>query len=855
MAGDSSEYVAAEPIASWRIGVAVRALDFLRDPVDGVVLAVADTSGEIQFYDPHQGGQEVRRDGEPVRFTMPTYDFVALPRPSGWPDLAAVGGNSAIRIFDISGGELRTTVELPSRDELRVVDALSQPNGSTLVAAGGRDGVVHLWREGASELERLEGHVGQVLLLNALRVERCLAVADQEGITMWDLSGPSAERRWFQEGRSRALAVLRERGEVRVVSAGADGIHLWDAASGRRVAHIADDRNIVSLVALDAEPGEQTLAVATDRTVTLWSPTTEELPNTQLAKAPEGTLKALARILVRDGTLLAAGDERGNITVWRLRSRRSVANLVGIHEDWVNSLAAVRLANQQALVASASDDRSVRLWDLARAEPYRMPIQFQPPAQVLAVVPVGRDLAMGDQLGYLRRWSIEQDAIRWETHTSYGPVRAMASFHTDDGWRIVSAGGSGQCLILDARSGRVVRILSRPLGPRGMGKSLGQAATSVRAVTAVLVDDRWLVAAGDLAGRIDVWDAVSGEIWWELPDAHPNGQVRSLACVRTGTRVLLGSGSSTGALALWDLAERRQVEWTTAHEGPVSALCPLWNGSAWLLASGGADRALRLWDPEGISSPLSEVSGAHESWVRALVEVPTADTAGHKAAQLASGDEGGSVRLWQVRHRWLVLSNYGQRAADDRERPTNPNPVAWSRDPRRDASANQFDERRIVSHREYGVVHDEPSSSRRQGPVGLAAVVGLLAFLAAQALPNGLSGSTAYLIGFAAVVFAGALLTFMAQVADRWRRARTRELVDAVLIAGQRGAAGERTVGTEASLERLARLLSKYRTADRTPEREELVRILEEAIAASAVAAAEQEARRPGEVLIRDVDR
>lgn len=652
-----------EPLASWRVGVAVRAMHFFRHPESGVTLAVADAHGEVRLYDPEQGGRRVTRDedGTVVEFEVPwaapVQALTHLPRPTGWPDLVAVGGDGTTRTFDLLTGRMRIPRTLAVAEELTVVDTVPAADGSAMIAVAGRGDAVYLWRGGDSEPERLSGHTGPVRVLNALRVERQLAAVDESGITVWDLSGTTAKVRSFCPGRSRSVAVLREQGQVRLVSAAADGIHLWNLDTGRQLAHFARAYNIASVVAFDAEPGEQMLAIASDQTVTLWSPATEALSKTQLDGVPAGTLKVLTRILTGNGTLLAAGDERGNITVWRLAPQRRAANLVGTHKDWINDLAVVAPPAQPRLLASASDDRTVRLWNIAEVKPHGDPVRFSPETQVQAVAAVDGDLAVGDQLGFIRRLPVDRDRPIWESRTDHPPARSMTSFRSPDGWRIVSAGGSGHCTIWDAQSGEVVRELRPP----SAADPAGPPPAAVRAVAAAELDGRWYVAAGDMEGRIEVWDAGTGEVYWPLPYAHRHEQVRSLAVVEAGGRVMLASGSSAGIIRLWDLAERRQVAETTGHGGPVSALCPVREGAAWRLASGGADRDVRLWDPDSFEHPLSEIINAHERWVRALVQVPSTESAaalGDEGTFLASGGEEGSIRLWQVRDGQLMLSTH-----------------------------------------------------------------------------------------------------------------------------------------------------------------------------------------------------
>ena len=68
-----------------------------------------------------------------------------------------------------------------------------------------------------------------------------------------------------------------------------------------------------------------------------------------------------------NGMLLASGSDNGTMKLWDVATRESIATLKG-HTEYVRSVA---FSPDGTLLASGSDDGTVKLWDVVTRERYR----------------------------------------------------------------------------------------------------------------------------------------------------------------------------------------------------------------------------------------------------------------------------------------------------------------------------------------------------------------------------------------------------------------------------------------------------------------------------------------------------
>jgi WD40 repeat protein len=310
-----------------------------------------------------------------------------------------------------------------------------------------------------------------------------------------------------------------------------------------------------------------------------------------------------------------------------VQPRSERAPLYG-HQDEVTAVCPVTVAGQ-GLLASASHDGAVRIWDPGTSEP-RGVIDGHG-GWLLGICPVtvgGRTLLAGAAADFtVRMWDPEtgEQRARLKGHRSW--VRAVCPVTVDGRELLASASDDGMVRIWDPSTG-------------GEHAALEGHRTAVRAVCAVTVGGRELLASGGGDGTVRIWNPETGRHRAAL-EGHKGG-VHGVCAVTVGGRELLASGGADGTVRIWDPETGQPRAVVEGHQGEVRAACPVTVGVRELLASAGADGTVRIWDP-GTGQQRAPLKG-HRGRVLGVCA-----TRVDGRELLASAGDDGMVRIWDSR--------------------------------------------------------------------------------------------------------------------------------------------------------------------------------------------------------------
>ncbi|MGD0068605.1 MAG: caspase family protein, partial [Streptosporangiaceae bacterium] len=331
-----------------------------------------------------------------------------------------------------------------------------------------------------------------------------------------------------------------------------------------------------------------------------------------------GPVRTAAAAELDDRPVVISGSDDRTVRVWDLATGTPVGNPFTGHTGPVRTAAAAELEGRPVVI-SGSDDCTVRVWDLATGTPVGNPFTGHTDVvnAVTATELEGRPVVIsGSDDRTVRVWDLATGTPVGNPFTGHDDV-VNAVTATELEGRPVVISGSDDCTarVWDLATGTPVRVWDlaarTPFRVRNLGTN------QVYAVTAVELGGRPVVVSGSNDWLVQVWDLATGEPVRHAFTGH-TGPVRAVAATKLDGRPVVISGSDDRTVRVWDLATGTPVgDPFTGHTGDVYAMTAAELEGRPVVISGSDDRTVRAWDLA--TSPLvRDPFTGHDGPVRAV---------------------------------------------------------------------------------------------------------------------------------------------------------------------------------------------------------------------------------------------
>jgi eukaryotic-like serine/threonine-protein kinase len=408
-------------------------------------------------------------------------------------------------------------------------------------------------------------------------------------------------------------------------------VKIWDAATGNVLQTLPDLPARVYAIAFS--PDSRFLACALGQHQHRSQPAPDEVHIFDAAAGRmAGILRGHAGPVMRVAynpkfPMLASGSDDGTVKLWNPAKPDAVPVTLE-HDGPITSVAFS--PDGKWLVSASYGDPTIKVWDVQTGTQAVLLRGHTAPVLSLAFSRDGRRIGSAGVDRLVRIWdfhpefhlAVEAFALRGHT----GDIGSVA--FSPDGWRLASAAQSEPVKVWNALE-QPTGLLLQPTEPQVNAVVFGP-------------DSCLLVTAAERMIRI--WNAELGTLTAVL-----RGHRRPLECAAIGPdRRHLATGSADGTVKVWDLETGEEVRTLVGHHDAVMGVA--YSADGRVIASGSKDRTVRIWDAEQ----------GKELRVLKQHTAPVASVAlSSDGRYLASASDDGRVSVWDPNTESLLFSLIG----------------------------------------------------------------------------------------------------------------------------------------------------------------------------------------------------
>ena len=271
-----------------------------------------------------------------------------------------------------------------------------------------------------------------------------------------------------------------------------------------------------------------------------------------------------------DGKVLATASDDNTIKLWNLATKQEIRTLKG-HSGWIW---AVAISPDGKILASGSADKTIKLWNLETGEEIRTLKGHSDGVASVAFSGDGKLLASGSLDKTIKLWNVE---TKQEIYTFRGHLAAVASVaFSSDNITLASGSWDKTIKLWSVETKKEIRTLK--------GHS------DIVLAIAFSPDSKQL-ASGSKDKTIKLWNLLTGET---INTMRGHDEKVTAVAYANPDNMTLASGSNDNTIKLWDTRTGKEIHSLKKDSGYVYTVAISPDGN--IIASGGsADNIIKIW--------------------------------------------------------------------------------------------------------------------------------------------------------------------------------------------------------------------------------------------------------------------
>ena len=327
-----------------------------------------------------------------------------------------------------------------------------------------------------------------------------------------------------------------------------------------------------------------------------------------------------------DGKIFASASDDKTVKLWNARPATLISTLTG-HTGRVWG---VSFHPNGKILASGSEDGTVNLWDVTHSTLIKTIKAHHSSVRTVSFSPDGQILASGSTAGFINLWNIADAALLKSLKAPTGTVNHIS--FSPDNQTLASASSDGTVRLWNIQDGTLINTLE--------GHKTGTRSVSFS-------PDGKTLASTDTDGIVKLWNVADGTLLQNLP-THRRA---AWSAIFSPDGKTLATISSDSKVKLWNLEDindnTTDPQLLKGHRGIIMSIGFSPDGKT--LVSGSFDNAIKLWNLEvrepqtikGNSTNVQNVSFSPDGKI------------------LASGSDDFKIKLWNGKNGTLLQTLNG----------------------------------------------------------------------------------------------------------------------------------------------------------------------------------------------------